>query len=112
NASALNLRDCVADVSESQRLANELGDHRYLSQPLPRICAPLIALGEFDAADHAIEEACRATTRTQEWGDHSIALAYRVSLANFRGDFNAVESNAARGLAIARRSHYPWGAAV
>src|SRR5207237_719699 len=112
NASALNLRASVADFNESRRLAKELNDPRYLSQPLPRICAPLIALGKFDDAEEAVAEACLETSRTQDWGDHSIALAYRVSLANFRGDFAAVEWNAARGLAIARRSHYPWGAAV
>ena len=112
NASALNLRVSVADFDESQRLAKELNDPRYLSQPLPRICAPLIALGQFEDAEDAVAEACSETSRTQDWGDHSIALAYRVSLANFRGDFTLVERNATRGLAIARRSHYPWGAAV
>jgi DNA-binding NarL/FixJ family response regulator len=112
NVSALNLKASLADFEESQQLARGLEDRRFLSQPLPRMCATLVAMGAFDRADEIIEEACSVTSQTQDWGDHSIALAYRTALANFRGDFAAVERNAARGLAIARRAHYPWGAAV
>jgi DNA-binding CsgD family transcriptional regulator len=110
--SSLDLEGALADFETSLEIARPLGDPWLLGWPLPRICPVLITLGRLDEVEAYVEEACRVTTQTGDWGDLSVALAYRIVHCYFLGDFDGVERHALEGLQAARRSRYPWGAAV
>ncbi|HET9476771.1 MAG TPA: LuxR C-terminal-related transcriptional regulator, partial [Dehalococcoidia bacterium] len=108
----LQLEESVRDLRESERLAREVGDPWLLSWPLPRIAPPLIALGRISEAESVIDEACAVSTRVHDWAEVSLSFAYRVVADCLKGDFHAIEAHASAGLDAARRSRYPWGAAI
>ena len=108
----MELEGSLRDLREGARLAREVGDPWLLGWPLPRIPPPLITLGRVLEAEPVVEEARAVTLKTGDWAGVSLALAYRVVVDCLKGSFDEVESHAAAGLDAARRSRYPWGAAI
>jgi len=110
--SALALDEALEDFKRSIRFAREVGDLWLLGWPLPRICSVLLASGRLEDVTPHAEETCEVTARTQDWGEHSLGVAYLINVYHSRGNFAKVERLAAEGLTAARRSSYPWGPIV
>ncbi|MGH2404862.1 MAG: LuxR C-terminal-related transcriptional regulator, partial [bacterium] len=57
-------------------------------------------------------EARAFLTNVNDWGDLSLTTASQVSTAVIRGDFQMAQRYAHEGLALVRRSRYPWAAVL
>jgi len=108
---SLKLSDALDSQGMSVEFAKRTADIRRLCWPLVRKCSVLISLGRLDEATLLMPEACEAA-RVRAWGEYSLAMAYQVSIAYHKGDFAAMQRHAAQVMQTARRSHYPWGAAI
>ena len=106
---ALRLEQALQYQDESIEFALRSGVPDAACWPMVRKCGVLISLGRLGDAERSVREACDLTRRVHNWSEHSLALAYAVSVAYHRGDFGAVQQYAAEGMRAARRSHYPWG---
>ena len=92
--------------------ARKAGDTWIEGWPLARIPWPLALLGRLEEAEAAAMAASAALARTHGWADASLAVATLVSTAVIRGDFEGARRHAHEGLALARRSGYPWGSVL
>jgi class 3 adenylate cyclase len=81
----------------------------WLLQRLPIV---LTWRGDLELAEQTTRRACELSRSTQDWAEYSLALATHVAGAVARGEFQRAEEQARESLAMARRSHYPWGAAL
>ncbi len=73
-----------------------------------RLPLSLTLLGRLDEAEQAAQEACDVTTKTQDWGEHSLVLYHLVSIAVAKGDFSTAEQRTQNTMRMVERSHYPW----
>ena len=105
----LRLQQALEYQDQSIEFARKSGAPNAICWPLVRKSGVLISLGRLDDAERSVGEACEITGTVDNWSEHSLALAYGVSVAYHRGDFAAMRSRAAQSMTAARRSHYPWG---
>jgi len=108
----LQLEDALRSQGEAISFAKAAAEAERLCWPLVRRCSVLISLARLDDAERAAEDARQVTLSVRDWGEHSLALSYRVSIAYHRGDFEGLQRHAADGMAAGRRSHYPWGPVI
>ena len=106
---SLQATEALESWQDSLQYARKAGDAWIEGWPLARIPWPLALLGRLDEAEAAATAASSALAGTHNWADASLAVATLVSTAGFRGDFEAARRHAHEGLALARRSRYPWG---
>ncbi|MEN8185327.1 MAG: adenylate/guanylate cyclase domain-containing protein, partial [Myxococcota bacterium] len=111
-AERLHLGDSLATLQEALERSRRGGDLWLAGHPLQRLPLVLTSLGRLSEAEPHAEEGCRATRTIQDWAEHSLSLATRVVIAVARGRFEEAERDCEEVVAIAGRSHYPWGAAI
>jgi class 3 adenylate cyclase/tetratricopeptide (TPR) repeat protein len=112
HAQRLELREAVEAWRSALDEARQAKDVRLAGWPLQRLPLALTCLGEIEEAERAAQEAQSATQRELDWGQLSLVLASRSSLALVRGELDAVEGYAREAMRMTRRSGYPWGGAV
>jgi class 3 adenylate cyclase/tetratricopeptide (TPR) repeat protein/type II secretory pathway predicted ATPase ExeA len=108
-AQSLHVRNALESWRSALRHARQAGDLWLQGLPLTRMPHLLISLGQLDEAEAVAQEACELTRRTQDWGDHSLALSSLTFVAVARGDFATAERRAHETLRMVWRSRYPWG---
>jgi class 3 adenylate cyclase len=105
----LRLREARETFRAASRDAIASGDRWMQGLPLNRLPMVLASLGRLGETEEVLREAERIARETGDWGDYSIALGARASIALARGDLDAVEILAAETLPMVRRTGYPWG---
>lgn len=105
------LGEALESWQESLLYARKAQDLWLQGWPLTRMPLHLIRLGRLEEAEALALEAQALTRQTQDWAEHSMALAALVSVAVVRGDFAAVERYAYETMLMVSRSRYPWGGA-
>jgi class 3 adenylate cyclase/tetratricopeptide (TPR) repeat protein len=108
----LRLREALGSFRDALQRARRSGDAWMQGWPIQRVPVVLSALGLLQEAATVAGEACELAREVQDWGNYSLALATQVALAVAGGDFEAAERSAHDTVTMARRSGYPWGAAV
>ena len=76
---------------------------------LHRIPLALTLLGRLGEADAVAARACAATQTSHDWGNFSLGLSHRASVAAARGAFDLVEAHARETIVMVSRSRFPWG---
>ena len=76
---------------------------------LHRIPLALTLLGRLGEADAVAARACEATRKSHDWGNYSLGLSHRASVAVARGQFDLVEGHAHETIVMVSRSRFPWG---
>jgi class 3 adenylate cyclase/tetratricopeptide (TPR) repeat protein len=108
----LRLDEALATMRVSHADAVRAGDPWIEGWPLQRMPIALTWRGDLEDAEQTALQACELSRRTQDWAEYSLALATHVAVAVARGEFVRAEEQARESLSMARRSHYPWGAAL
>ncbi len=108
----LQVTEALDSWQDSLRYARKASDAWIEGWPLARIPWPLALLGRLDDAEAAARAASSTLAGTHNWADASLAAATLVSTAVFKGHFEEARRHAYEGLALARRSGYPWGSVL
>ena len=109
---SLQLTEALVSFHHGYELASRATDPSVGCWALVRQCSVLISLGRLKEAEALIEQACEVSRTVRNWSENSLAFAYSVACSYHRGDFAQAERSAAKGMASARRSHFPWGPVV
>jgi class 3 adenylate cyclase/tetratricopeptide (TPR) repeat protein len=76
---------------------------------LHRMPLALTLLGRLGEADAVAVRACESTRTSHDWGNYSLGLSHRASVAVARGEFDLVEGHAHETIVMVSRSRFPWG---
>jgi hypothetical protein len=106
----------IADALSSWRLGAAHGhranDLLIVEKCLHRVSLALYLTGSLAEAQQAALEAREMIDVVQNPREATVAFAILVALAVVRGDFDGVEQHAHEGLALIRRSRFPWSGAM
>lgn len=107
----MKLLEAVENWQNALTYARRTDDLWYRVWPLQRLSWTLMQMAKLEDAEAIALDACDLAQKTQDWGDHSLALAALVSMAVTRGDFDLAERHGQEVMSMMHRSRYPWGGA-
>ncbi len=107
----MKLVEAVDNWQYALTYARRADDLWCLLWPLQRLSWTLMQMAKLEDAEVIAQEACELAQKTQDWGNHSLALAALVSVAVTRGDFDLAERHSSEIMTLMYRSRYPWGGA-
>jgi tetratricopeptide (TPR) repeat protein len=107
----MKLLEAVENWQNALTYARRTDDLWYRVWPLQRLSWTLMQMAKLEDAETIALDACDLAQKTQDWGDHSLALAALVSVAVTRGEFDLAEQHGQEVMIMMHRSRYPWGGA-
>lgn len=105
----LDVRQALDCWENALIYARRAGDVIREGRALHRMPLALTLLGRLGEADTVAARACESTRMSHDWGNYSLGLSHRASVAVARGAFDLVEGHAHETMVMVSRSRFPWG---